>query len=150
MIQETGIVEHIEEEYAFIKAERSGTCKSCSSQSMCNPSDGKEYVIVQAVNRIGAKPGDSVKFEVPASSFLKASFLVYVFPLIALMMGAIVGKIAYPTFKESFTKDGTSALFALIFLIISILVVKVAGKKTNDDEKYFPKIISIIGSDYEH
>jgi sigma-E factor negative regulatory protein RseC len=144
LIQEIGVIESLEGELALIKAERTGSCDHCASKSMCNPSDGKEYIIVHAVNTIGAKEGEWVRFSVPVDSFLKASLIVYAIPLIALLIGSVIGRVLFPYVSESFSKDGISALTALIFLVASIFFVKLIGKHT-DDEKYMPKIIQIIG-----
>jgi sigma-E factor negative regulatory protein RseC len=143
MVQETGVVESLTGEYAFIKAERAESCGHCASKSLCHSIDEKEHVIVQTINTIGAKVGDTVRFEIPVNSFLKASLLVYAVPLIALLIGSLVGRLLYPYFSESMSKDGISAISAFMFLIVSIFLVRMIGKGAKD-EKYIPKIIQII------
>ena len=141
MVQETGVIERIEGNYAYVKAEKTGSCGSCASQ--CMSADGKDYVIVHTINDVGAKEGDTVKFEVPVGSFLKASIIIYVIPMIALIIGSLVGKGVHPHFSDSITKDGLSAVTAFIFLLLSIILVKFIGKNT-ENERYIPKIVQII------
>jgi len=148
MIQETGIIESIDGKYAFIRAERTGTCEHCSTKGVCHPAEqhggGKEYVLVQTINEIGAKEGDKVMFETPASTFLKISFLIYAIPVFALLIGSFVGRWWHGKFGGNMSPDGASAIFAFIFLIASIIIVKIISNNTGDD-KYFPKVVEIIG-----
>ncbi len=144
MIQETGIVEKVEGRYAFIRAERTGSCENCASKSMCHPGGSDKAVTIQAINEIGATAGDTVKFEMQTSTILKTSLLLYVFPLILLVIGATVGGWLHGHFQDAMSKDAFSALSALIFLIASLIIVKLVTRKRNDD-RYAPRIIQVIG-----
>lgn len=144
MIEESGIVESLDDKYAYIRAKRTGSCEGCASKSLCHSTDGEEYVIVQTINQIGAKVGNTVRYEVPSGAFLKASLLVYAVPVIALLIGGFVGKVLHPYLSRSVSKDGLSAICAFFFLLVSIIIIKTVEKGTGND-KYIPKITNIIG-----
>ena len=144
MIQETGIVEGLEGEYALVKAQRSGSCGSCASSSVCNPDGGGDEVVIHAINEAGAKIGDTVRIEVQTGAFIKASLLIYALPIVAMIFGAILGKYLYPhltRFADS--KDSVSAFVAFTFLIISLISVKLISSRESD-AKFTPKIVGII------
>ncbi len=145
MIQEVGVVQGIEGEYALVQTERTGACDHCSSKEMCGMGEGGDYAVVRALNTAGAKDGDTVKIEVPEKSFLKATFLVYMVPVISLVAGGIIGGALHPYIGESMTKDSLSALTALIFLVLSIFFVKSVSRKIDKDTRYIPKVVQIIG-----
>jgi sigma-E factor negative regulatory protein RseC len=111
---------------------------------MCSIVESTGQAIVHAINTVEAKEGDTVKIEIPEKSFLKASFLVYMVPIIALITGGFIGGILHPYFSESISKDGLSALTAFMFLIISIFIVKMAGKSLGKSLEYTPKVVEII------
>ena len=144
MIQEIGFVEGLKGEYAFVRANRTASCERCASKGMCNIVEDTGHVIVQALNTVGAKEGDTVRIELPEKSFLAASALIYLFPIIALIIGGFIGGLLHPHFSESITKDGLSALTAFAFLIISVIIVKIVGKNIGKGLEYTPKIVEII------
>ncbi len=99
---------------------------------------------VEAVNRAGAKEGDRVVLEVKTSPFLKATFMLYVFPILFLILGAALGEKVAPEFQA----DGNvvSALLAFVFFILAIWVVKTQGKKMGKKAAYHPTIIRVLRS----
>lgn len=99
---------------------------------------------VKAVNRAGAKEGDRVVLEIKTSPFLKATFLLYVFPILCMILGAVLGEKIAPVLQMD--ENTLSVVFALAFFLISIWVVKVKGEKMGKKEAYHPVIIRILKS----
>jgi sigma-E factor negative regulatory protein RseC len=137
---EQGIVIKIHDSRAIVKTMRSGACESCSAKNSCI-SQGNEME-VEALNPAGAREGDRVVLEIKAGALLKATFLLYVFPVLCMIVGAVAGEKA----AQKLGMDGNALSVALsfAFLFASILVVRVKGKKMGEKEPYHPKIIRIL------
>lgn len=97
---------------------------------------------VETINTAGAGIGDRVVIGFQTSSLLKISFLVYIFPILSMIIGAIIGqKIAlFYSLDESFL----SAIFGFLFFFFAFLFIKTKGSKLAKKNEYRPKIIKII------
>ncbi|MCI1943775.1 SoxR reducing system RseC family protein [Clostridium luticellarii] len=131
-----GIVIEIEQDSARIRASKHGNCKSCG---LCA---GEDATIVEAKNLVGAKVGQHVLFEVEERNMLKAAFIVYILPLIAIFAGALLGTwlgnyIGY--FQRAFQIGGGAVLF-----IISLFYVKVFDKSTAKNDALKPVIRRVL------
>jgi len=102
---------------------------------------GKEME-VEAINRAGAKVGQKVVLSFDTSPLLKATFMLYVFPIIAMVVGAFIGQ-KMATFLN-FDASMLSAIMGFSFFGLTILFVKSRGNKLAKKEEYQPKIIRII------
>ncbi len=128
---------------ALVKTKRSSACESCSSKDSCRTTGtgGGTDMEVEVVNTAGAKVGETVVIEVQASSLLKASFLIHIFPIICLVAGAITGqKIAQIL---DWDLSATSAFIGFLFFCLAFLCVKVIGNKMAGKDAYKPKVIRV-------
>jgi len=141
MITEEGVVQQIAATRAFIIINRSSACAGCHSKSACLPSDTKE-MIVEAINDINAQVGDRVQVSVPTSSLLKATFLVYFVPVLALVAGAITGSNVAPSLQI----DPTLASIVCGFLAMAAVfgAVKWFDRGANSNVKYWPRVTRIL------
>ncbi len=110
-----------------------GACKSCG---MCLAGSGKDLskMTIKALNSLNAKIGDTVEFEVKEGEMLKASMLLYGFPMAMLLIGFVFGrKVAQLMF---WSLDLISLLFAGIFFFGAFYMLSVLekSKKQNDHE----------------
>ena len=70
---------------AWVKTERSSACESCASRESCNPgADGKAQE-VEAINAADARVGDRIQVVIGTGAMLKATFLLYLFPIICML-----------------------------------------------------------------
>ncbi len=126
---------------AWVKTKKSAACESCASRSSCNTMGGTNDMEVESVNTAGAKKGDRVVLSFKSSSLLKATFLLYVFPVLCMLFGAIVGQEIAPYF--GFGSSGFSAIVGFLCFFVSIFYVKVKGNKLAEKKDYRPEIIRI-------
>ncbi|MEY7999477.1 SoxR reducing system RseC family protein [Clostridium sp. Mt-5] len=131
-----GVVIEIGQDFAKIRASKHGDCKSCG---LCA---GENATIVDAKNPVGAKPGQHVIFEVKERNMLKAAFIVYILPLIAIFIGALLGtwignRIGYS--ERAFQIGGGAVLF-----IISLLYIKIFDKSTSRNDAMKPVIKRVL------
>ena len=136
MIEEIGTVINCDKEIAEVAIERSEACAGCSAKSMCQPFGEKEnQMIISAINNISAKKGDKVKVAVPSTTFIKASFIVYIVPIIFMLVGAFIGEIYFKNDIIIFILSG-------LFFIVSFFIISKYSKLNK--ENYIPVIIEIL------
>jgi sigma-E factor negative regulatory protein RseC len=144
MATEQGIVIKTDSREAWVKTVKSGNCAGCSARGSCHSMGADDEVEVKAINEAGAKVGDRIVLSFKASSLLKATFLLYVFPILLLIIGATVGQEMAPKFD--FNPSGFSAIMGFSFFFASLLIIKTTANKLARKNEYRPKIIKILNS----
>ncbi len=97
MIEETGVVVALSGALAEVETRRQGACGSCLANGACGTSLlarylGRRPLVLRALNRAGAAPGDSVIVGVPEEGLVTASLAAYLVPLLGLMAGGALGQ----------------------------------------------------------
>jgi len=144
MATEQGIVIKTDTGTAWVKTVKSGSCAGCSARRSCNAMGGDNEMEVNAINEAGAKLGDRIVLSFKTSSLLKASFLLYVFPILLLIIGAAIGQEIAPKFD--FSPSGFSAIIGFAFFFAALLIIKTTANKLAKKNDYRPKIIKILNS----
>ena len=103
---------------------------------------GGDDMEVKVINEIGAAEGDRIVLNLRTASLLKATFLLYVFPILVLIAGAIVGQQSAPFF--GFNPNGFSVVVGFSFFIAAVLIVKITANRMAKKNEYRPKIVKII------
>ena len=142
MATERGIVIKIDSTTAWVKTTRTSACKTCSAKSSCNVVESGKEMEVQAINEAGAQVGDRIIISIETASLLKASFLLYVFPILLMIAGAVIGQKAGPLLDID--PSAFSAIVAFLFFFISFWFVKSRGNQMARKNEYKPKIIRIL------
>ena len=145
MATEEGIVTKISgegSETAWVRTSQSNACKSCSSRHSCNPEKGQERE-VEAINLVGAEVGDRIQISIETGSLLKATFLLYIFPVICMLCGGLVGNrmSAYMGLAPS----PAAALLAAVAFLGAMALVRLGAGRMAMKMEYRPKITRIIG-----
>lgn len=141
MAREEGIVIGVEKETATVKTSRSAACEGCASQGSCMAKGNDMEVRVD--NVAGAGVGDRVVIEFDSGALLKVTFLLYVFPVICLLVGALAGNAA----GERLGVDPSVASAAMGFCLFfaSWAVVKFSGRRMAGKDAYRPRIVRVMG-----
>lgn len=146
MATEEGVVVRIENSdisTAWVKTVRSGACKSCTSRHSCNADSGGKEMEVEAINSAGANVGDRIVLSIQTASLFKATFLIYIFPILSLLAGAFLGqKLAVDNGSQD--PSGFSAVMAFLFFGLAIVLVKIIGRAISLKREYTPTIVRII------
>ena len=122
MATEHGIVIKTEAGAAWVKTIKSGACEGCSARGSCHSSSTRGSMEVKAINQAGAQVGDRIVLSFETSSLLKATFLVYVFPILLLVCGAALGQEMAPYLNLN--PSGFSAVLGFSFFIAAVLIMK--------------------------
>lgn len=142
MATEHGIVIRTDHGTAWVKTVKSGACEGCSSRGACHSLGRSDEMEVKAINLAGAKVGDRIVLSFATASLLKATFLVYLFPILLLMIGALLGQITAPSLN--FNPAWFSAILGFSFFFAAFLVIRAATNKMAQKNEYQPKIIRIL------
>jgi len=100
MLTETGRVVAIEEGYLWIETVRQSVCGTCAAQKGCGHgllnqvSDGRRSYL--QVSTLGYASDafsidDHVRIGIPESTVLRGSTILYLLPLAAMLVGAVLG-----------------------------------------------------------
>lgn len=144
MTFEEGVVLYAKGKTARVKTTKSEACESCSAKSSCHSLGGGKDMEVEALNPAGAKPGDQVMIGFETASLYKATFLMYVFPILALLGGAFLGAALAPAMGLG--ESAAAALVGFIFFGIAFVVVRLTATRLSAKTSYRPKIIRIIST----
>ncbi len=142
MATEEGMVTKVGATTAWITTKRSNACETCASRGSCSTLGSGQEMEVEALNAAGAKVGDRVVINVETSSLFKLSFLLYIFPILCLLAGALLGQAAAPFLDLNAT--ALSIVSAFSFFLLAFLLVRSKGNQMAQKDKYRPKIIRIL------
>ena len=141
MVTEEGVVERIQSTSAFVKLRKSSACSSCESHGACHIISDKE-MLIEVPNTLDAGVGDRVEISVPTRSLLKLSLLVYFFPIIMFVAGAVLGG----QWGEASHKDPSLMSIAggIIAMAGSFLVLKRLDRFAGGREELHPRMTRIL------
>ena len=142
MATEQGIVIKADSGAAWVKTVKSGDCAGCTARGSCHSLGNSDAREVKAINEAGAREGDRILLLFETSSLLKATFLLYVFPILLLIFGAVLGQAM--ALRLDFSPSGLSALTGFSFFFAAVLFVKVRANKMARKHEYRPKVIKIL------
>ena len=141
MATEHGIVIKTGTQTAWVKTTRSSACKSCSARKGCTSSGGSEME-VEAINSANARVGDRIVLQMETGSLLKASFLLYIFPILCLLVGA-VGAEAMAS-SLGFGSSAITPVVGLACFVGAFLFVKSKGNRMAKQANYRPVIVRVL------
>ncbi len=148
MIEEIGTVVELKGKHTvMVMCKKSSLCENCASNGHCALDDDARTRIIEVHNSLGAGVGDRVRIVTSTRSFLQSSFLLYIVPLIALVIGAIAGELVGERIIDSgLDPNLLSAIFGVFFMTGSFVVIRV-GSSALRHENYMPKISEILRED---
>ena len=135
-MKETGRVIEINGNMAKVEVAQKEVCGKCPSESFCRTATGGSRQI-EAINRAGAKPGDTVEIEIRSGIIFAGAFLVYIVPVAALL---VTGGLTqwFGGSQNLAIAVGISALGFSFFLIW------VLGRKPGYFRKFIPVVKEVV------
>ena len=144
MNQQGYIVEIVDNITAKLKLKRHSACASCGK---CATTSEEKDIIVEVDNSIGAKVGDRVEVNMETMNVLKAAFIVYTIPLIALLIGIVGTFYVLNAISFNGNIEVISGVVGLVLTFIVFLILKKNDKKFRDSKEYIPIVTRIIVSE---
>ena len=136
MKTEQGLVIEVIGDVAKIRVGRHSDCTNCGA---C---PGSDSVIISANNKVGAKVGQRVDFEVKEVNVLIGAFAVFVLPLIAAFVGVLLGRLIGKYIGSNINVFQIAG--GIIAFLLSMIFVKLFDKSATGSEKSQPTIIRIL------
>lgn len=141
MIEKAQVVQ-TKDEMAKVQVKRASACgESCAScKGGCAPSN----TYVDAINTIGAKPGDTVEIEMSTKTFLSAVAITYGLPLIMLFVGIFTGSMLVDSLRFDINKDLAGILLGFGLMGIAYIFIHKADKRHKEKDSIQFQIIKIL------
>jgi sigma-E factor negative regulatory protein RseC len=140
---EEGIVVRRDASGTWVRTVRGESCAACTSRGACHSlGGGREEAEVAVLNPVGAQPGDAVVLKLETPALLKATFVVYLFPVLMLLLGALLGEwIATAAAIDSPLPAAAAGFGALA---LGLLVMKAVAARLAAKPAYRPRIVRVL------
>lgn len=126
-----GTVTKKEDHGVRVRFDKLSACAGCSG---C----GQEKKTTEILVRGGrAEIGDRVSVRMPEGKVLGLSALVYIFPLISLVVGLMLGS------ALSQGRESVMLLWGLLLLAVSLIIVKLADVALGKKAGWHPEIVEV-------
>lgn len=140
MITENGIVTRATPTTAWIKTIRSAACESCTSKESCGTSHhGSKEMTVAVKNTLAVEAGDPVVIGIETKPMIYLSFLLYVFPILLLVIGALIGDAVAPLIPMN--KSLAAMALGFSFFGAAFLVVRKKQATLSSKEEFKPFLV---------
>ena len=114
----------------------------CSKCGACAGNNKETFMIM---DKSPLAPGDMVEVEISDRFLILSSIIVYIFPLIALFLGYIVGRVLSVRFFNLIEySEALGIVSSLIFLGISFPLLRVLGKFMDSRGFLEPRITKVF------
>ncbi len=143
MANEYGIVTDIAGRTAWVMTQRSSACESCSSRGSCMSDGGGKTMRVNVDNPVQAGVGDRVMIHMHTGSLLKATFLLYVIPILAMLAGAGIGQ--WLGIRYGIDPNGAAVALGVAALVAGVAGMRLKANALARRSEYRPVIVRILG-----
>ncbi|MFT5708208.1 MAG: sigma-E factor negative regulatory protein RseC [Oceanospirillaceae bacterium] len=144
MIEEKALIVAVSENEVTIAATRNSACGQCASKSDCGQSSIAQWAASKMVNIEVRRPidlalevGDTVLVGINEKSFLKASLLLYFFPLVGMFVAAAVA-------TSVSALEWQVIVSAFVGLFCSFYLVRFISKKLEQRSIYQMLILDVV------
>jgi len=144
MATEEGIIIKVNDTTAMVKTKQMTACESCAEKDTCHSTGGggsSKIMEVEAENTANAQLGDTVIVTFDSSRLFMLSFLLYVFPIIIMIVGALLGERVAENFNGN--PSTYSAIMGFAFFFAAMAVVKLMDKRARKTGQFRPEIIKV-------
>ena len=141
VLTKTGVVKAVQGHMALVLTKLEPECESCKAKDACTSlGGGGANAEIRARNTVGAEAGDVVTISLRGSSLLKASFLVYMLPILAMVGGIVLGHLLSRVI--SVDENILVGFFGLLAFSGVFVWLRKQGNKFSRKQEFMPEIIS--------
>lgn len=133
---EIGVVIEVDGKIAKVRASRHSDCTNCGA---C---PGDNAIVLDTQNPLSAKVGQLVNFEIQETNMLQGAFIVYIMPLIATFVGALLGGILANKIGQAV--GSFRIIGGILAFILSVIFIKLYDSSARKNEKMRPVITKIL------
>lgn len=120
-----GVVIEADGENVRVKLSKHAEC------SFCGSCQGDNSVVLSAYNLIGAKPGQAVIIKMEKDNDLRAAFIMFGLPIMAVLAGVVTGELfsAFFMYKSAMIDVFTGCVFFVLSIALIIRYDKCINRK---------------------
>ena len=144
MYFEEGVIEKLDGDAAVVRSKRYGVCESCPDRDGCGIFEQPKELTITVQHPINAQVGEHVKYAVDSFALLKLSFLLYVFPILCLLAGALVGNLVAA--KRALDPSLWAFGIGVVFFATAFIILKIVDRRLALKSHYQPKIVKVLSS----
>lgn len=133
--EEGTVVSILDNGEAEVKVGRHSDCIACGA---C---PGAEHIVVKALNPVGAKVGQHVRFEMREINIVIGAFVCFIMPLLVCAAFAIGAH--YFALSHEYDPTQTAIIGGIVGFLVGVIGVKLFDRSLTNDVKAKPKIIEI-------
>lgn len=137
-----GIVTAVNGNIAVVRLGRHSACASCGACSHGGGEAGKE-MLVEALNDAEAAIGDSVQVDLESVQVVRAAFIFYFIPLIALLAGVFAFKALLGTLAVPGNTDLWAALGGTVLMICAFAGIRISEGRLRRSGRYLSRVVEI-------
>ncbi len=146
-MKEKGIVIKAKDDKVLVKIERRSACDRCEqSCGLAGDSNSKQDMYVEVANTVQAEPGDEVWLDMGDKEIRGAAFLVYGFPILALILGYFVFSILGSAVL-GYSSEPAGMVGALVFLGLAFFVINRVDFFLQRKSRFQPRLIGSSSRD---
>ena len=138
MHTEKGVVQDIEDDWAWVVTRRKDMCEHCGYKGSCHMVQGTDRMVIKAKNLVRARKGDEVELYLSTKTKLKGLFILYMFPVLGLLVGAFSANSLSEVL--GLNQDLGMAMFTLSGLILAFLLARFLGGRMEASQKLTPLV----------
>ena len=140
-MEQIGLVVEVKDDMAIVAVQRHDVCAKCGACGVAVSGRGETQL--KALNKVNATVGQTVKVTSDTAYVLKASFVVYLLPILALLLGIYVGQ----QVEGNFAALRMDIILGFAFLLASYLLVRSYDRKAAQ-QKVLATVVEIIPESY--
>ena len=153
MLEATGTVISVDNQFAWVELQRTSSCGQCHVEGCGNAvlaqALKQQAVHLQITNHLAAKVGDTVIVGQQEAALLKSAFIMYLLPLLsALFFGVgytVLAELWQWPVVELFTMTTT-----VIGFVLGLLIVRSIAAKMRSHTKFQPVLLRVLETNNPH
>lgn len=144
MVEELGKIIESRDGIVLIETVLQDGCESCTAKPLCHGEEGSDAKRVEAYNPVHAEVGDTVVFQVPGATILKAGAAAYLYPLIALVVGVLFGQYLGERFFSNLDKELIGFAMGMLFVVASYGITKAVTTAAGSGKEHRPVVVKVV------
>lgn len=127
---------------AVVRTRRHSSCSKCGA---CGLTGQLPDLEVEAVNLIGARPGDIVIVSMESRNVIEAALLVYMVPLLVFIGGLLLGQYAGTKLFPRLHSEWFSVAVGVLLMAGSYFFLSSYDRRASRQGRYMPHITGFAG-----
>ena len=143
MVTEEGfVVDKTDDGWARVITNRRSACGSCRAAHCCSSMGSSTKMVIRALDKSGAKPGDLVTMHLQTNTAIKSAAIAYMIPVAGLIGGAITG--VRLSHELGTGESATSIVIAIVGLALGFVTTMILSKWMSWHGQVTPVIDRIV------